>query len=101
MPLNKEEKQWLHLAIESRIDHLTSSPETKKDILSLQSDMKRLDAELKNKVAYKVFFWVVGILLGIVMSLLAYMTNQIHDIQEKTYTISNSVSTIAGFLENL
>ena len=93
MKLTKDDKDWLISSINARVEHIASSPETKKEL-------KRLDDQIQNRVTYRIFIWILGILLVIIMGLFSYITTQIHDLRDKTYAISNSVSTIAGYIDS-
>ena len=112
MPRKKEisevDMKFIKSMIEDKVKHFESSPETKRAIDNLKEDVAIIrekqakhDEQISNRVTYKIFIWVVGLLVSLFVSLSAYIVNQIHDLQEKTYDIKSDVAKITGTLENL
>jgi prefoldin subunit 5 len=108
MPLTKDERDWVEQVIRDRINHYESSPETKRALENLKenlsifnSHIEKLNVQMEERVTYKTFFWVIGVLMTISLSLSGYIVSQVHDLQSKMYTLSNSVSQIAGTINQI
>lgn len=71
------------------------------------SDVKELRAMIDNKVDFKHFYWVIGILVTIQMAVLGYiimqnqkMSDQINDVSRTTTAVQIDVSALKGVLGN-
>ncbi len=70
-------------------DHLKESDDKYKIVLA---HIKEIRSELENRVTYKHFTWVLGILITILISLFGYIANQITDVQGVINVMSKDVS---------
>lgn len=65
--------------------------------------IEKLEIEIqsieKNKVSYQHFYWVIGILFTIVVSLLGYIVTVLHATRETTTLTQLDVSQIKGKLD--
>ena len=100
MNYSDDEKTWLVAIINDKVKHLDSSPHTKEALDKMEKRLDHMEAEIQNKVNTKMFIWIVGILIGIWLSVSGYIASQIHDLQARTFEMSSSVSEITGVLKN-
>lgn len=88
-------------------EHMSASKET----LNLLSELERrlegkldtmkdkIDEQLSGKVSFKVFSWVLGILMAVVLGVLGIIYNRVEGIYEQTNVTNIKVSEIQGKLE--
>lgn len=56
---------------------------------------------LENRVTYKMFFWILGVLLVILIALFSWIAVELDNIQSSSDQVKNQVSYIDGvFKEN-
>jgi len=89
---NTEAIKWMQINLDKMINHATTSPETDKRLTIIETEMK-------GKVSYKQFYWVIGIMMTILMSTIGYLIDQIHELQINQYDVAREVSTMAGSIE--
>lgn len=69
----------------------------------LEAHERRLDShdkELENRVTYKHFYWITGILITIVGSMFLMIWQSLQYVEKITATTQSSVSFIQGTLQN-
>lgn len=101
----REILEWFTENLPKYLDHNRSSGQTKTAMKSLEDNIgeikitqKKHSEQILNRVTYKVFIWIIGILMAIWLSVSGYIVSQIKDVQDRTYEISNTVSEISGSL---
>lgn len=70
-----------------------------KRICTIETKITNIEKEMKNKVSYKIFFWVFGILLSVLTGLLGYLVTKVDSIQQITYTTGKDVAEIQGIFK--
>lgn len=79
--------------LEAKLDaHLEDAKEKWQEVALLKKAME-------NKVSYKQFTWVLGILITILISMFTYIANQMGDIRSSAISINQDVSMIKGKLD--
>lgn len=73
---------------------------TNQRFLQVENRTTNLEENMKNKVSYKIFFWVFGVMLTILLALLGYISTKIDSIQQTTYLTGNRVASIQAVFEN-
>lgn len=84
----------LEVLFENYKGHEQTSPETDRRLTIVET-------EQKNKVGFKQFYWVIGIMMTILMTTVGYLIDQIHDVQANQYEVAREVSKISGTLNNI
>lgn len=84
---------------------VSHSDECEKDRMAHTADIKELRAILDSKVSFKHFYWLVGIMIMLLTSVLGYIIIQIKDISlsiaeitNKTASVQSDVSFLKGKL---
>ncbi len=67
--------------------------------VEITAKLKELNDGLKNKVSYKEFVWVLGIMIMILMAMFGWIAYQIGEINLNSANTDKSVSMIQGKLE--
>jgi hypothetical protein len=110
MALTKSEKEWIKAIVHDKVNHFESSPETRRAIDSLKENIIRLDGcmekveqQMQNRITYKQFYWIIGIILmltiGVISGGFALLNSKIENISEKQYITNAELSKISGVLE--
>ena len=60
-----------------------------------------IDAHMENKVSYGQFYWVIGILMTIILTVFGIIYAKIENVYDKASTTQNSVAEIRGILSQL
>ena len=89
--MNKEDKEYLDKCLEP----------IKADMIDIKAQIKCNTAEMNQRVTYKAFFTIIGILMSIWLGVSGYIASQIHDLQNKTYMLNQNVSSIDGTLKSI
>jgi hypothetical protein len=91
---------FIKAQIDNRVEHLDSSPNTIKSLERLEGNVMTLDSEMKNKVGWKQFFWIVGLLTTFMTAMLAAIWFQVRVNGDLANTTHHKVSFIEGVLSN-
>lgn len=67
---------------------------------AIENRVTRIEGDMKSKVTYKMFYWVMGLAVTILTSLLGYMIVNIDNIRQTTYIIGKDVAKIQGVFQN-
>lgn len=54
----------------------------------------------ESKVSYKMFFWILGVLLAVLIAMSGWVATQLSDIQSNTNQVKNQVSFIDGVFKD-
>lgn len=57
---------------------------------------KNLQEKIDAKVSFKVFYWIIGILIGIFTFTCGILVDQLGDIRDKTYEMNGTVSGVSA-----
>ena len=77
-------------------DHIN---ESEKRLNSMCISIEKLNTEIDEKVSYKNFTWIIGILISILMTMFGYIASQINDIQKASISTEKNLSLIQGKLD--
>ena len=69
-----------------------------KSFENLKDDVKEVKVELKSKVNWKTFTWVLGILMTIILGVLGLIYTEVQDVDDKVNNTDKSISNIEGYL---
>jgi hypothetical protein len=97
----EERISWVNKNLKSYVEHNTMSEETEKAINSLDNRIVGLEATVKEKVGFKHFYWIIGIMMTLLMTTVGYLIDQIHDLQRAQYEVAREVSEISGSLSSI
>lgn len=64
-----------------------------------KSQKQEIENILKDKVDYKHFYWIVGVLMTIVVGLFGVIYSKLSSIEERSVSVQNDVSFIQGKLQ--
>lgn len=67
--------------------------------IEITNQLKDINKELKNKVSYKEFIWIIGIMILILMAMFGWIAYQIGELNLTVNSTEKSVSMIQGKLE--
>jgi len=96
----EERDEFLKAMIKSVPVHRMSEA-TVMQIANIKERVASVEATVKDKVGFKHFYWVVGIMMTLLMTTIGYLIDQIHDLQEAQYEVAREVSSISGSLESI
>jgi hypothetical protein len=77
-------------------DHIN---ESERRLNTLCASVDKINIEMSQKVSYKNFTWIIGILISVLMTMFGYIASQINDIQKASISTEKNVSLIQGKLE--
>lgn len=69
-------------------------------IAPIREDVKGIKIELKNKVSFKIFTWVLSILMAIVVGWMGLIWTSLQQLTEKTILVNNNISLIQYRLDH-
>lgn len=78
-----------------------------KERADIVSNVRELSAKVDNKVSFKTFTWVIGLMFGILTTILGIIWTEVKDIRvdikearSEDSKVAQAVSTIQGILQN-
>ncbi len=72
--------------------------ESDRHYVEMTAKLKEISDSLSNKVSYKEFTWILGILILILMGMFAWIAWSIADLQKTATEVNSSVAMIQGKL---
>jgi hypothetical protein len=66
--------------------------------VEMTAELKEINGNLKNKVSYREFTWILGILIAILIGMFGWIAWSIADLQKTTASVNTSVAMIQGKL---
>lgn len=69
-----------------------------KQVCILEDKVKVLSSDMKNRVTFATFSWVLGVLMVVVLGVLGIIYSKVESIDDKTEMTQHSVSEIKGIL---
>lgn len=88
--LKEVEQSFKEMIVELKDEH----------IAPIREDVKGLKIEMKNKVSFKIFTWVLSILMAIVIGWMGIIWVTLQQLGEKTNTVNYNVGLIQWRLDN-
>ncbi len=68
------------------------------DRVSIASDIKALRIGMNDKVSFKHFYWIIGIMITLLAIVSGYIATQLKDISMTTTVVQSDVSFLKGKL---
>lgn len=98
--MNKDDREWIIVAIDDKVRHLRSSPETLEQFTRIEKKMSTLEERVSTKVSWQQFIWIVGILTAFMTSMLGAIWFQVRTNGEMVQSSRSDISYIRGILNN-
>ena len=100
MTLTKDEKAWLIAIMEDKIKHLDSSPPTKNALDKMEKKICKVEEDMKNKVGWKQFMWIVGTYVTISIIILGAIWSQTRANGEIIIDTQIGLANLTGVISN-
>lgn len=94
-PETRDAIREVKLEFEKRIGELKDD-----HISPLETNIEKIAADVKNKVSFKIFTWVLSILMAIVIGWMGIIWVTLQQLGEKTNTVNYNVGLIQWRLDN-